>query len=80
MGLRMDNGEVNPPAGGAPSVGTVTEALPDTNFRILFADGSEVLAYLGGKMRMNRIKVLVGDRVEVTLDQYKKRGRITRRL
>ena len=72
----MDNGAVKE----APVVGVVLEALPDTNFLIQFADGTGVLAYLGGKMRMNRIKVLVGDRVEVTLDQYKKRGRITRRL
>ena len=59
----MDSGVASGAGKEAPAVGTVTEALPDTNFRILFADGSEVLAYLGGKMRMNRIKVLVGDRV-----------------
>lgn len=62
------------------AVGTVTEALPDTNFRVVLSDETPVLAYLAGKMRINRIKVLVGDRVELELDQYKKRGRIIRRL
>lgn len=62
-------------------VGTVTEALPDTLFRVTI-EGTEtvVLAYLAGKMRMNRIRVLVGDRVELTQDPYGGRARITRRL
>ena len=76
----MDSGVASGAGKEAPAVGTVTEALPDTNFRILFADGSEVLAYLGGKMRMNRIKVLVGDRVEILPDSYGGKGRIVKRL
>jgi translation initiation factor IF-1 len=61
--------------------GTVTEALPDTLFRVQI-EGSEniVLAYLAGKMRMNRIRVLIGDKVELELDPYGGRARITRRL
>jgi translation initiation factor IF-1 len=61
--------------------GTVTEALPNTLFRVAL-DGlsEEKLSYLSGKMRLHRIKVLVGDRVFVTLDPYGGKGRITKRL
>lgn len=63
--------------------GTVVEALPDTLFRVSL-DKQEtetiVLAYLAGKMRMNRIRVLVGDRVELVQDSYGGRARITKRL
>ena len=58
---------------------TVTEALPNTLFR-LDIDGKETLAYLSGKMRMHRIKVLVGDTVEVVLDPYGGKGRVVKRL
>ncbi|MCX6757931.1 MAG: translation initiation factor IF-1 [Candidatus Nomurabacteria bacterium] len=60
--------------------GQVTEALPSTLFRVMMDDEKEILAYLGGKMRMNRIKVLIGDHVEVVLDPYGGKGRITKRL
>ncbi len=60
--------------------GVVTEALPSTLFRVRMEDDSEILAYLSGKMRMNRIKVLIGDRVEVFLDSYGGKGRIVKRL
>lgn len=59
--------------------GVVSEALPDTNFKIVLNDGNEIIAYLGGKMRMHRIKVLVGDKVTVVLDPYGGKGRIIRR-
>ena len=53
------------------AVGTVTEALPNTLFRVELDESNEViLAYLAGKMRMNRIRVLVGDRVELEKDPY----------
>lgn len=63
------------------SKGTVIEALPDTLFKVQ-KDGTDevVLAYLAGKMRMNRIRVLIGDKVELELDPYGGRARITRRL
>lgn len=63
------------------STGTVVEALPNTLFRVQL-EGTEtiILAYLAGKMRMNRIRVLIGDRVELEQDQYGGRARITRRL
>ena len=66
--------------------GQITEALPSTLFRVniesseISRDGKEILAYLSGKMRMHRIKVLIGDHVEVVLDPYGGKGRIVKRL
>ena len=60
-------------------VGTVEEALPNTLFRVRLEDGTETLAYLAGKMRIHRIKVLVGDTVQVQLDPYGGKARIVRR-
>lgn len=63
------------------SIGTITEALPNAMFRVLL-DGAEnpMIAYLSGKMRKFKIKVLIGDKVEVLLDPYGGKGRITRRM
>ena len=60
--------------------GVITEALPSTLFRVKIDEEKEILAYLSGKMRMHRIKVLIGDSVEVVLDQYGGKGRIVKRL
>ena len=61
--------------------GVVTEALPDTLFKVrIDAKEEETLAYLAGKMRMHRIRVLIGDKVELELDSYGGRARITKRL
>ncbi len=61
--------------------GIVVEALPNTLFRVELQESKEViLAYLAGKMRMNRIRVLIGDKVELELDPYGGRARVTRRL
>ena len=60
--------------------GNVIEALPNTTFNVQLNDGREVLAHLSGKMRLNYIRVLVGDKVGVELSPYgEKRGRIVRR-
>ena len=59
--------------------GTITEALPNTLFRVDVGDGKIILSYLAGKMRIHRIKVLVGDKVEVLLDPYGGKGRIIKR-
>ncbi len=59
--------------------GVVDEALPNTLFRVKLESGEVVLAYLAGKMRLHRIKVLVGDRVQLHLDPYGGRARIVRR-
>jgi translation initiation factor IF-1 len=61
-------------------IGVVEEALPNTLFRVKLEDETLVLAYLAGKMRLHRIKVLVGDRVQLHLDSYGGRARITRRF
>lgn len=62
------------------SLGTVTEALPNTQFKVELENGQEILTYLAGKMRLHRIKVLVGDRVEVILDPYGGKGRVVKRM
>ncbi|MEI7777434.1 MAG: translation initiation factor IF-1 [bacterium] len=67
------------------TLGTVTEALPNTMFRVVIIDENreekEVLGHLSGKMRLNRIRVLIGDRVELELDQYGgNTNRIVKRL
>ena len=61
--------------------GTVEEALPNAFFRVT-VDGEDgpSLAYLAGKMRKFRIRVLVGDRVAIVPDPYGGKGRITKRL
>lgn len=61
-------------------IGVVTEALPNTFFRVKLEDGTELLTYLAGKMRMNRIRVLVGDKVKLELDPYGGKGRIVQRM
>ena len=61
--------------------GTVTEALPYTQFRVELENGHHVLAHISGKMRMNYIRILPGDRVKVELSPYDlSRGRITYRF
>ncbi len=60
--------------------GVVEEALPNTLFRVKLENGETILAYLAGKMRLHRIKVLVGDKVQAKLDPYGGRARITRRF
>jgi translation initiation factor IF-1 len=61
--------------------GTVTEALPNTMFRVQLNDSEEViLTYLSGKMRKYRIRVLVGDQVKLEIDPYGGKARIITRL
>ena len=58
--------------------GTVVEALPNTNFQVELANGHRILAHISGKLRMNYIKILPGDKVKVELSPYDlTRGRIT---
>ena len=61
--------------------GTVVEPLPTTMFAIELENGHRVLAHISGKLRMNFIRILPGDRVRVELSPYDlTRGRITYRL
>jgi translation initiation factor IF-1 len=61
--------------------GEVTELMPAGTFRVVFSNGHEILAHLSGKMRMNKIRLSVGDRVKVQISPYDlTKGRITFRL
>ncbi|PZA05707.1 MULTISPECIES: translation initiation factor IF-1 [unclassified Meiothermus] len=60
--------------------GVITEALPNTTFRVQLDSGPEILAYISGKMRMHYIRILPGDRVVVEITPYDpSRGRIVYR-
>jgi translation initiation factor IF-1 len=60
--------------------GTVVEPLPNAMFRVELENGHKVLAHSSGKMRMHRIRILPGDRVQVEITPYDLgRGRITYR-
>jgi len=61
--------------------GTVLESLPNAMFRVKLENDHEILAHISGKIRMNFIKILPGDRVTVELTPYDlNRGRITYRF
>jgi len=60
--------------------GTVIETLPNASFRVELDNGHRILAHISGKMRMNFIRILPGDKVKVELSPYDlSRGRITYR-
>ncbi len=60
--------------------GLVTEALPNTTFKVQLENGHTILAHSSGKMRMHYIRILPGDKVKVELSPYDlTRGRITYR-
>ena len=61
--------------------GVITELLPNANFKVKLDNGHIVLAHTAGKMRKNRIRVLVGDKVQVEVSPYDlTKGRITFRF
>lgn len=61
--------------------GIVTESLPNIMFRVkLDQTQEEILTYLSGKMRLHRIRVLVGDKVLLELEPYGGKARIIKRL
>ena len=63
------------------SYGIVIEALPNTLFRVKIDKSEEVvMAYLAGRMRIHHIRILIGDKVELELDPYGGRARISKRL
>jgi len=60
--------------------GLISEILPNTNFKVKLDNGHEILAHISGKMRMNYIRILQGDKVTVELSPYDlTKGRITYR-
>ncbi len=61
--------------------GTIAEALPNAMFRVVLENNHKVLAHVSGKIRMNFIRILPGDKVKLELSPYDlTRGRITFRL
>ena len=61
--------------------GVVSELLPNATFRVKLENGHEIIAHTAGKMRKNRIRVLVGDKVQVEMTPYDlTKGRITYRF
>jgi translation initiation factor IF-1 len=60
--------------------GVITEALSNAMFRVELENGHEIIAHISGKMRMNYIKILPGDKVKVEMSPYDlTKGRITYR-
>ncbi|HEY2627993.1 MAG TPA: translation initiation factor IF-1 [Usitatibacter sp.] len=58
--------------------GLVNEVLPDTRFRVTLDNGHPIIAYMAGKMRKHRIRILAGDKVSIELTPYDlTKGRIT---
>jgi translation initiation factor IF-1 len=58
--------------------GVVNEVMPDTRFRVGLENGHNIIAYMSGKMRKHRIRILAGDRVSIELTPYDlSKGRIT---
>ena len=61
--------------------GTILESMPNAMFKVKLDNGFEVLAHISGKIRMNYIRILPGDKVKVEMTPYDlTRGRITYRL
>jgi translation initiation factor IF-1 len=61
--------------------GRIIEALPNAFFKVALEDGKEVRGFLSGKMRLNRIKILLGDKVTLEMSPYDEtKGRIVYRL
>jgi translation initiation factor IF-1 len=79
-GAASSQPEVAGETGKSTVTGLVVEALPNTLFRVELEGGEQVLSYLAGKMRLHRIRVLVGDRVEIIKDPYGGRARVVRQL
>jgi translation initiation factor IF-1 len=74
---RTDAQQTSPKEEGIPVEGVVTETLPNAMFRVKLESGHEVLAHVCGKIRMNYVRILPGDRVKVELSPYDlTRGRI----
>jgi translation initiation factor IF-1 len=61
--------------------GTVSEVLPGNMFRVKLETGNEIICYTNGRLRQNKIKIIMGDRVRTELSVYDlSKGRITYRL
>lgn len=76
--------EKNPPLGTKDFIeikGKIIELLPAAQFRVQLETGQEILAHLSGRMRMNKIRLLIGDEVKIQMSPYDlTKGRITYRF
>ena len=62
-------------------IGEVTEALANSMFRVILENGHEILCHISGKIRINNIRIMVGDKVKVSISPYDlNKGRIELRL
>ena len=62
-------------------IGEVVELMPAASFKVKLENGHEILTHLSGKMRMNKIRLLPGDKVRIQISPYDlTKGRITYRL
>lgn len=78
--IRKENPLAKPKEDAIVFEGTIVESLPNAMFRVELENGHKVLAHISGKMRVNYIRILPGDRVQVELTPYDlTRGRITYR-
>lgn len=78
---KISNNEEELEEGLEVKEGRVIEALPAALFRVKFnEDGKELICFLKGKIKVYKIKILVGDKVLVELDPYGGKGRIIKRL
>ena len=78
-----ENQSSNQPAkaGVIKREGRVIEALPNAFFKVVLDDGKEIMGFLSGKMRMNKITILTGDKVSIEMTPYdNSKGRIVYRL
>ena len=67
--------------GATEIMGQVIESLPNTMFRVKLIDGKIMLCHLGGKMRINHIRIMPGDQVKIEMTPYDQtKGRITYRI
>lgn len=61
--------------------GVITDALPNASFRVQLDNGTEVLGFVSGKIRKNRVRILLGDKVILAFSPYDlSKGRIVKRL
>lgn len=77
----MENSPQTNKKGFIEVIGTIEELLPSATFKVKLENGQDILAYLSGKMRMFKIRLLPGDKVRVEMTPYDlTKGRITYRM
>lgn len=81
MGTNNENSSIVNAKDFIEMQGEVLELMPAASFKVALENGHEILAHLSGKMRMNRIRLLPGDKVKLQISPYDlTKGRITYRM